>query len=105
MQIESVAAERAEEILGIDGCWCGPANPSFTLGFHPGEQRQWPEHQRALDRVIAACKTTGKAPGIACQTPAEALWRAEQGFRFVTAGGDLGLMLGAASDGITLMKG
>lgn len=109
VQIESAAAvERAEEILGvagIDGCWCGPADLSFTLGFHPSEQRQRPEHQRALDRVIAACKTTGKTPGIACQTPAEARWRVEQGFRFVTAGGDLGLLLGAANDGVKLMKG
>ena len=109
VQIESAGAvDRAEEILGvdgIDGCWVGPADLAFTLGFHPSEQARRPEHQRALERVLAACQATGKVPGIACQSPAEAKRRVEQGFRFVTAGGDLGLLLGAATEGVRLMKG
>jgi 4-hydroxy-2-oxoheptanedioate aldolase len=109
IQIESAAAvEHAEEIMGvdgIDGCWVGPADLSFSLGFHPSEQASRSEHKAALERVLEACRKTGKVPGIACQSPTEARQRVEQGFRFVTAGGDLGLLLGAATEGVKLMQG
>jgi 2-keto-3-deoxy-L-rhamnonate aldolase RhmA len=43
-------------------------------------------------------------PGIAATTLADARRRIEQGFRFVTASGDLGLMLTAAREGLTMLR-
>jgi 4-hydroxy-2-oxoheptanedioate aldolase len=57
-----------------------------------------------LEKVLAACQRTGKVPGIAATTLADARRRIEQGFRFVTASGDLGLMLTAAREGLTMLR-
>jgi 4-hydroxy-2-oxoheptanedioate aldolase len=104
VQIESITAvENAEAILstpGIDGCWCGPADLAFSLGVHPSQQANDDRHGRALERVVQACKNTGKIPGIAGGGIEDALKRAEQGFQFITAGGDGGFMLAGAMAGL-----
>jgi 4-hydroxy-2-oxoheptanedioate aldolase len=103
VQIESAAAvEQAEAILatpGVDGCWIGPADLALSLGIHPGEANTDPRHQRAIERVLEACRNTGKIPGFASWSPEEALLRARQGFRFLTAGSDLEFMLDGARAG------
>lgn len=56
------------------------------------------EHARALETILTACKNTGKIPGIAGGSVEDALRRAGQGFRFITATSDGGLLsAGAAS--------
>src|SRR5579884_1946585 len=104
VQIESAGAvEQAEAILatpGIDGCWVGPADLALSLGIHPREAANDERHARALDRVLEACKDTGKVPGIATGTPDDALGRAAQGFRYVTAGSDTGFLLAGARAGV-----
>ena len=48
VQIESaLAVENAEAIMatpGVDGCWLGPSDLSFSLGFHPSEMNEREEH-------------------------------------------------------------
>jgi 4-hydroxy-2-oxoheptanedioate aldolase len=104
VQIESVTAvEHAEAIMatpGVDGCWCGPGDLALSLGIHPREARTSDEHARALERVLQACRNTGKIPGLSCGSPDDALRRAEQGFQFLTAGIDLGMMLAGARAGV-----
>lgn len=104
VQIESITAvENAEAILstpGVDGCWTGPADLAFSMGIHPSKQGEDERHARALERVLEACKNTGKVPGIAAGSPEEAAARAAQGFRFINAGCDFTLLLGAARDGV-----
>ncbi|MBI2940460.1 MAG: 2,4-dihydroxyhept-2-ene-1,7-dioic acid aldolase [Chloroflexi bacterium] len=104
VQIESKqAADNAEAILavdGIDGCWIGPADLALSMGIRPTNAAYRDEHARAIERVLEACRDTGKVPGIATGSPEEARRRAEQGFRFLTAGGDLGFMLGGALTGL-----
>jgi 4-hydroxy-2-oxoheptanedioate aldolase len=108
VQIESAeAVENAEAILGtpgVDGCWVGPADLSLSMGFHPREMNQREEHARALEKVLQACRNTGTIPGIACGSPEDALRRANQGFRFVTAGGDAGMILNGAAAGIKTLS-
>ncbi len=108
VQIESIeAVDNVEAIMatpGVDGCWVGPADLSLSLGFHPSEMYQRDEHRLALEKVIQACKNTGTAPGIACSSPEEAVRRAEQGFRFLTAGGDAGMILGGAAAGLKTVR-
>jgi 4-hydroxy-2-oxoheptanedioate aldolase len=107
IQIESIqAVERAEAIMatpGIDGCWAGPADLALSLGLDPRKAGEDDRHGRALEQILAACRNTGKAPGLACPTPEDARRRAEQGWQFLTAGGDAGFMLGAARAGLDVL--
>jgi 4-hydroxy-2-oxoheptanedioate aldolase len=103
VQIESATAvEHAEAILatpGVDGCWVGPGDLAVSLGIHPARAEADPLHQRAVERVLDACRNTGKVPGFASWSPEEARARADQGFRFLTAGSDLEFMLAGARAG------
>ena len=104
VQIESIiAVENAEAILstpGVDGCWTGPADLSYSMGIHPRDQRRNEEHLRALERIKEACANTGKIPGIAAMSPEDAADRASQGWRFINAGQDAQLLTDAARIGI-----
>lgn len=107
VQIESAqAVEQAEAILavpGIDGCWVGPSDLALSMGLHPRDAAGDERHQQALERVLAACHDTGKIPGLACASPAEARQRADQGFRFLTAASDVGMLLAGAREGLTTL--
>jgi 4-hydroxy-2-oxoheptanedioate aldolase len=109
VQIESAqAVVNAEAILatpGVDGCWVGPSDLAFSLGFAPSEMDQRDEHTRALERVIQACRNTGKIPGIAGRSLQDGQTRAAQGFQFITASGDAGLLLAGATAGVKQLKG
>ncbi len=109
VQIESITAvENAEAIMavdGVDGCWAGPADMALSMGIDPRKAGQDDRHIRALERVVEACRNTGKIPGIAAGTPEEARQRAEQGFQYVTAGSDLGFMLSGAAAGLHTLNG
>jgi 4-hydroxy-2-oxoheptanedioate aldolase len=104
VQIESVTAvEHAEAILatpGVDGCWVGPGDLAVSMGIRPAEADDHRNHQRAVERVLTACRNTGKVPGFAAWSPEEARARADQGFRFLTAGSDLEFMLAGARTGV-----
>ena len=104
VQLESVeAVENAEAILstpGIDGCWTGPSDLSLSLGFHPSEMDDHEEHARALETILEACKNTGKIPGIAGLGVDDALKKASQGFRFITATSDGGLLGSGAATAV-----
>lgn len=92
VQIESAqAVENAEAILstpGVDGCWVGPSDLALSMGIHPRDRFKNEQHARNLERVVAACRNTGKIPGIAAANPADALFRARQGYRFIVASSD-----------------
>jgi len=104
VQIESAqAVENAEAILataGVDGCWVGPSDLALSMGIHPRNMFQDERHARMLERVLAACKNTGKAPGFACNSPEQAAAFAGRGWQFLTAGSDVNFMLENARRGI-----
>lgn len=108
VQLESAeAVANAEAILGtlgIDGCWTGPSDLSFSLGFHPSQMDEREEHAQALETILQACKNTGKIPGIAGQSVEDALRRAKQGFRFITATGDGGILTAGANAAISQLS-
>lgn len=108
VQLESVqAVENAEAIIavpGVDGCWVGPGDLAFSLGFTPREAGQREEHARALERVVQACRNTGKIPGIWTGSPEEAISKARLGFQFLTAGSDIGFLASAAASGIKMLN-
>jgi 4-hydroxy-2-oxoheptanedioate aldolase len=104
VQIETAqAVENAEAIMavpGIDGCWVGPGDLALSMGFPPREASKREEHARALERVLDACRNTGKVPGIAGDGVDDAISRMHQGFRYITAGGDVRFMLAGARAGV-----
>ncbi len=109
IQLESIdAIDNAEAILaveGVDGVWAGPGDLALSLGIKPWEAADNDKHARALERVVEACRNTGKIPGLACGSVEEAKLRAEQGFQFLTAGSDIGFMLAGADAGLTILNG
>jgi 4-hydroxy-2-oxoheptanedioate aldolase len=104
IQIESITAvQNAEAIMatpGIDGCWAGPADLALSMGIDPRKAASDDRHGRALERILQACRNTGKAPGLACGTPQEARRRADEGWQFLTAGSDAGFLLSGAKAGL-----
>lgn len=104
VQIESAqAVENAEAIMavpGVDGCWVGPADLALSMGVHPRDAANHEGHQRALERVIQACRNTGKIPGFAAAGPEDAVQRARQGFQYLTSGSDVGFLLEGANAGL-----
>jgi 4-hydroxy-2-oxoheptanedioate aldolase len=108
VQIESAqAVENAEAIMavtGVDGCWMGPGDLALSMGIHPRDQASQEGHRRAIDRVVQACRNTGKIPGFASDTPEQAIDRAGQGFQFLTSGSDAGFMLEGARAGVATLR-
>lgn len=108
VQIESAAAVRdAEAILavpGIDGCMVGPADLALSMGFHPREAPKHDEHTRALERVVQACRDTGKIPGIDIGGPETAALRVQQGFRFIVMGSDVRFLNAGAEAALKMVR-
>ncbi len=100
VQIESApAVECAEEIMavdGIDGCWIGPMDLARSMGVDLATPAGAEAHEAAILRVLAACRKTGKAPGIDGGNEVKARYWVDRGFRFVTAGSDAGLLRSSA---------
>ncbi len=109
VQIESaLAVENVEAIMatpGVDGCWVGPSDLSLSFGFHPSEMDVRDEHVAALETVIQACKNTGTVPGIAALSVDDGVRRYEQGFRYITAGGDAPFLLSGAAAALIKLRG
>lgn len=105
VQLESAqAVANAEAILatpGIDGCWTGPSDLALSLGFPPSQMDARVEHAQALEKILLACANTGKIAGIAGRNVDDALQRAQQGFRFITATGDGGLLEAGAGAAVS----
>lgn len=104
VQIESEQAVNcAEEILaveGVDGCWVGPADLANSLRVDLSTPEGRKAHEAAILRVLEACRKTRKIPGIAAGDDAPH-W-IEQGFLFITVGGDDGFVVTGARE--TLRK-
>jgi len=109
VQIESAqAVENAEAILavlGVDGCVVGPQDLALSLGFNPREIPTRDEHRRALERVVQACRNTGKIPGIDVGAPDTAAQRVALGFRCILMGSDTRFMLNGAAAGLRKTQG
>ena len=109
VQIESAqAVENAEAILsvpGVDGCWMGPSDLSFSMGLHPRVAQTDERVLQAVDRVLAACRNTGKIAGFASFSTEDARRRADRGFQFLTAGSDVGFLLSGARNALQILRG
>ncbi|MFH1085079.1 MAG: aldolase/citrate lyase family protein [Chloroflexota bacterium] len=100
VQIEQqIAAERAEEILaveGVDGVWIGPGDLGLSMGVDLTTEAGRRAHEALIMRVLEACHKTGKVPGIAA-TPQTAQRWLDVGMRYITVGAETTLLAPAAT--------
>jgi 2-dehydro-3-deoxyglucarate aldolase/4-hydroxy-2-oxoheptanedioate aldolase len=107
IQIESVGGLRdADEVAAIDGVdvlFVGPADLSHSLGI-PGRFDS-AEYAAALDRVVAACRAHGKAPGILVYDSAVVPDLRDRGFTFIGVGADAALVADGAKRTLAAVRG
>ncbi len=99
------AIDHASELLAlpdIDVVLVGPADLSIALGV-PGEFTH-PTLIAAVERVIAACRTAGVAPGIHLRSAALATDWIARGMRFVSVGAEHVFMLERATEAMQALK-
>ena len=103
IQIETaLGASSAEQIMateGIDGCWIGPYDLAKSMGVAFGSE----QHEQAISRVLEACRSIGKAPGIWADGES-AERRLRQGFLYVTAGSDNAFMTTEAGNTLSRLR-
>lgn len=98
-QVETVqAVDRVDEIAAVDGVdvlFVGPNDLSANL--QRWRDVEWEGFRQAVDRVLTAARRHGKAAGVMCTGPEDALVRVDQGFRFIALGSDARLLTAAAT--------
>ncbi len=90
--LENIAAIAAVD--GIDALFIGPADLAASLG-HLGNPMH-AEVQSAIALAKTAIDAAGKPAGIFALSPDDARERVAQGFRFVSIGSDIGVLLNGA---------
>lgn len=106
LQVESRAGLAAlPEILQlqeVDGVFIGPADLAADMGY-PGNAGA-PEVQAAIDQAIADIVDSGKSAGILTFDPQTAARYRSMGVTFLGVGGDVGLLVKAASALVAVVK-
>lgn len=104
-QIENAeAVEAAEDIAAVDGVdvlFVGPLDLSVNLG-HPGDFGA-PAVVEAMKKVIAACESCGKVPGILTR-PEYLEAHRDLGFRFVAVGSDIGAVSAGLKNSLEMIR-
>lgn len=105
-QIETAAGvENCEAIAAVDGVdclWIGHFDLTNSLGI-PG-QFEHPTFRKAVDRVLAACRTSSKIPAFMAGDVAAGRELLAQGFRMIAYGADMRIYQAALSQGIAELK-
>jgi 2-dehydro-3-deoxyglucarate aldolase/4-hydroxy-2-oxoheptanedioate aldolase len=96
--VEEIAA-----VPGVDVLWIGHFDLTNFLGV-PG-QFQHPKYLAAIERVLAACKVSGKVPAFIATDPQWARDYAAKGFRLMAYGIDQLLLQDALRSGLDLLRG
>ena len=95
-------ADAILSVPGIDVGWLGHYDLTNTMGITAEFTR--PEFHQAVDRLLAACKKHGKAPGfLASSVPMAREWRAK-GIRCLCYGTDIGVFQTALSGALGELK-
>ena len=92
----ATALDNLDDILsveGLDAVYIGPSDLSLSLGCEPAMDEVEPKVAQAIDHILARTRAHGLEAGVHNASAKGALTRAARGFRFVTAGGDVGFMM------------
>ena len=74
----------------LDGIYIGPNDFSLALGGKPSCEPTEPQVVEAIEKVVTATRAKGLICGIFSSNGNAARMRADQGFNFLTPGGDVG---------------
>jgi 4-hydroxy-2-oxoheptanedioate aldolase len=77
---------------GVDVLFVGPLDLSISMEMP--KQYEQPQFREALDRVVAACRSAGKAAGIHAARPEQIGELVDKGFTFLALGSDGNLVAG-----------
>jgi len=106
-QIETAAGiENVDAIAAVDGIdvlWIGHFDLTNFLGI-PG-QFTHPTYLAAVEKMLEACRTQGKAAGIMCGDVATGKAQLAQGFRALAYSGDLWIYQQALREGLGALRG
>jgi 2-keto-3-deoxy-L-rhamnonate aldolase RhmA len=95
VQIESPSAVEAAEgiaaLEGVDVLFVGPGDLSHAMGIRG--RLEDPAFRSAIERVVAAAETAGKAAGILVGQPEQVRAAAADGFRMIGVGSDSTLLV------------
>lgn len=103
----ALALENLDDILsveGLDAIYIGPSDLSIALGCAPAFDELEPKVSQAIDHILERTRAHGLVAGIHNATPKAALARAARGFRFVTAGADVGFMIAGGQGAVAQMR-
>jgi 4-hydroxy-2-oxoheptanedioate aldolase len=89
---------------GIDMLFVGPSDLSMALTDGKSLDPHSAEVEAALEKILAACKTHGKIPGLFCIDADRAMATAKRGFKFLTVGSDLGFLRAGAAEQLAKLK-
>jgi len=109
LQIESAQGlVNLDDILsvpGVDVAFVGPNDLHAQIGLPPSSEGAEPEFVAALERIKAAARRHGVAPGIFCSNGEAAAQRIREGFQMVNATGDIASMMEAATRNLRAAQG
>jgi 4-hydroxy-2-oxoheptanedioate aldolase len=93
--------DNLEEILsveGLDAIYVGPADLSLALGCEPRLDPIEPVVVKAIEHIVTRARAKKIVPGFHTESAAYAQKMIHQGFRFVTVGSDVRLLVAKASE-------
>ena len=106
VQIETEeAVANADEIAAVDGVdvlFVGPLDLSVNMGVP--QQLDHPKFQEALDKVVSACKKSGKAAGILLVKTDMVEPIVKKGFTFIALGTDGGMVAAGMKNAATTLN-
>ncbi len=88
------AFENLDEIVavpGVDVAWMGHFDLTVSMGIPA--QFENPRFLESMDALVACCRRHGVAPGFLPATPAAAAHWIRKGFRAISLGSDIGVLL------------
>ena len=109
--IESAAAVQNLNAIvatkGLDGVYIGPADLALSIGagrFNPGFDREEPELDAVILRILEVAKLAGIRAGIHCGTPRYAAHAIERGFDLVTLSTDARILARASAEMVSATR-
>ncbi len=96
-------ADRIAAVDGLDVLWIGHFDLTNSLGI--AAQFTHPQYLGAVERILAACRGHGKAPGFMVASVEEGRAKLAQGFRCLAYWGDIWIYQSALHTGISGIRG
>ena len=92
--------EAIMSVEGIDVGFLGPNDLALSMGVEPGH----PDHEAAIQEMLAACKKVGKPAGLPIRDVEGVRQRISEGFQFIDCASDLRLLQSAATETLAAIR-